>query len=180
MPVLLYGHTNSSPMKLRVAALYSKQKPPHRLLLQTDGEAHYCHCSLSFLLLNHDLGLCPSSFLLCKRPSAERTFGKAQTSLAFHSLNHDLFTIIDIDAANRRFAVKLTSIERIPIIIINYQLSIINSQLSIEMIPVVSPSRNPFSHASRTLKVLEILFYFVRKYNRKGCLLDNNTCQYDK
>lgn len=73
-------------MKLRVAALYSKQKPPHRLLLQTDGEAHYCHCSLSFLLLNHDLGLCPSSF----------TFGKAQTSLAFHSLNHDLFTIDNI------------------------------------------------------------------------------------
>ena len=40
--------------------------------------------------LNHDLGLRSSSFLLCKRPSAERTFGKAQASLAFHSLNHDL------------------------------------------------------------------------------------------
>ena len=121
MPDLLYGHTNSSPMKLRVADLYSKQKPPHRLLLQTDGEAHYCHCSLSFLLLNHDLGLCPSSF----------TFGKAQTSLAFHSLNHDLFTIIDIDAANRRLATELATVERVPIIIINYQLSIINYQLSI-------------------------------------------------
>ncbi len=105
MPVLLYGHMNSSPMKLRVAALYSKQKPPHRLLLQTDGEAHYCHCSLPFLLFNHDL-----------------------------------FTIIDIDAANRRLATELATVERVPIIIINYQLSILNSPLSIEMIPVVSPS----------------------------------------
>ena len=42
------------------------------------------------VLLNHDLELRSSSFLLCKRPSAERTFGKAQASLAFHSLNHDL------------------------------------------------------------------------------------------
>jgi len=51
-------------------------------------------------------------------------------------------------------------------------LSIINYQLSIDMIPVVLPSRNPFSHASRALKVLEILFYFVRKNIKKGCLLD--------
>ncbi len=91
MPVLLYCYTNSSPMKLRVAALYSKQKPPHRLLLQTDGEAHYCHCSLSFLLFNHDL-----------------------------------FTIIDIDAASRRLATELATVERVPIIIINSQFSIIN------------------------------------------------------
>ena len=40
------------------------------------------------ILLNHDLGLCPNSF----------TFGKAQASLAFHSLNHDLLAVHDEQA----------------------------------------------------------------------------------
>jgi len=108
-----------------------------------------------FLLLNHDLELCSSSF----------TFGRTRASSILLSLNHDNFTILCIQSFLRRLATELPTVEGVPRVAgtIHYPLSTINNINSrgIAVVAEVDVKRRQLSGECFAVTNLEVGFFRV-------------------
>ena len=86
----------------------------------SEGIPGACFGFANLLSLNYDLERCSRSFTFFLRFAMKATRGRARKNVKFHillSLNHDLFTVADVDALGGRGTAETVALKVMPIVI---------------------------------------------------------------